>query len=315
MTKTADIGSKRLIGLAPETWARWVTGDPTVEVLDIPSGEFQSVSRSTDVLIRARSPDYGTFLIINEIQFRPDSRMPLRLRVYAALAEERYGLNVYPVVVNLLPLSPGDAAVTSYHSDFMGLIAHQDYRVINLWEVDAGQVLEQNWTTLLPYVPILKGGDDPVTIGKALALLRADEQLAEMESLLAFFATFVMTLEEIGKIMRWNMAMLRESPWYSEIEKEGLERGLRQGIEQGIEQGLEQGLEQGQAEMLLRVLDRRFGPLPVGLVTRIHALRSQQLTKVLDVALDAAALHEVSTAVQALSTGANNGNPPYVAES
>ena len=174
MTKTADIGSKRLIGLAPETWARWVTGDPTVEVLDIPSGEFQSVSRSTDVLIKARSPSDGTFLIVNEIQFRPDSRMPLRLRVYAALAEERYGLNVYPVVVNLLPLSPSDAAVTSYHSDFMGLIAHQDYRVINLWEVDAGQVLEQNWTTLLPYVPILKGGDDPVTIGKALALLRAD---------------------------------------------------------------------------------------------------------------------------------------------
>ena len=88
-------------------------------------------------------------------------------RVYAALTEERYGLNVYPVVVNLLPLSPGDAAVTSYHSDFMGLIAHQDYRVINLWEVDAGEVLEQKWTTLLPYVPILKGGDDPVTIAKA----------------------------------------------------------------------------------------------------------------------------------------------------
>ena len=98
------------------------------------------------------------------------------------------------------------------------------------------------------------------------------------------------------------MAMLRESPWYSEIEKEGLERGLRQG--------LEQGLEQGQAEMLLRVLDRRFGPLPAELVTRIYALRSQQLTKVLDVVLDAATLREVSTAVEALSTGANNGNPP-----
>ena len=62
--------------------------------------------------------------------------------------------------------------------------------------------------------------------------------------------------------------------------------------------------------MLLRVLDRRFGPLPAELVTHIHALRSQQLTKVLDVALDAAALHEVATAIEALSTGANNGNPP-----
>ena len=49
-----------------------------------------------------------------------------------------------------------------------------------------------------------------IAIGKALALLRADEQLAEMEPLLAFFATFVMTPEEVRKMMRWNMTMLRE---------------------------------------------------------------------------------------------------------
>ena len=306
MAKTADIGSKRLISLAPETWARWLTGDPTVDVLDFPSGEFEWVGRATDVLLKARSPRFGTFLIVNEIQFRPDARMPLRLRAYAALAEERYGLNVYPAVVNILPLSPADAAVTSYHSEFMGLIAHQDYRVINLWEVEAGQVLEQNWTTLLPFVPVLKGGDDEVAIGKALALLRADKQLAEMEPLLAFFATFVMTPEEVRKMMRWNMTMLRESPWYSEIEKEGLERGLRQGLELGIEQGL----EQGQTEMLLRVLGRRFGPLPADFETRIRALHSQQLTQLLDVALDAASLHEVAAAVEALSACAGNGSSP-----
>ena len=306
MAKTADIGSKRLISLAPETWARWLTGDPTVDVLDFPSGEFEWVGRATDVLLKARSPRFGTFLIVNEIQFRPDARMPLRLRAYAALAEERYGLNVYPAVVNILPLSPADAAVTSYHSEFMGLIAHQDYRVINLWEVEAGQVLEQNWTTLLPFVPVLKGGDDEVAIGKALALLRADKQLAEMEPLLAFFATFVMTPEEVRKMMRWNMTMLRESPWYSEIEKEGLERGLRQGLELGIEQGL----EQGQTEMLLRVLGRRYGPLPADFETRIRALHIQQLTQLLDVALDAATLHEVAKAVETLRTGADNGPSP-----
>jgi predicted transposase YdaD len=309
MPKTADIGSKRLISLAPDTWARWLTGDPAVDVLDFPSGEFQWLGRATDVLMKVKSPRHGTFLIVNEIQFRPDSRMSLRLRVYAALGEERYGLNVYPVVVNILPLSPGDAVVTSYHSEFMGLVAHQDYRVFNLWEVDAGQVLEQSWMTLLPFVPVLKGGDDEVTIGKALALLRADDQVAEMEPLLAFFATFVLTPDEVRRMMRWNMAMLRESPWYNEIEKEGLERGLRLGLEQGLEQGIEQGIEQGQTEMLLRVLDRRFGPLPAELVARIHTLRSQQLAQLLDVILDAAALDEVTSTVEALSTSASLGSP------
>ena len=52
MTKTADIGSKRLISLAPEVWARWLTGDPAVEVLDFLSGEFQWVTRATDVLLK-----------------------------------------------------------------------------------------------------------------------------------------------------------------------------------------------------------------------------------------------------------------------
>ena len=52
---------------------------------------------------------------------------------------------------------------------------------------------------------------------QALAQLRADENLAEVEPLLAFFATFVMTPDEVMQLMRWNMVMLRESPWYLEI--------------------------------------------------------------------------------------------------
>ena len=62
--------------------------------------------------------------------------------------------------------------------------------------------------------------------------------------------------------------------------------------------------------MLLRVLGRRFGPLPADFETRIRALHIQQLTQLLELALDAATLHEVAAAVGALSTGASNGNSP-----
>jgi predicted transposase YdaD len=295
VSKIADIGSKRLISLAPETWVRWVTGDPTAAALDFLSGEFEWVSRATDVLIKARSERHGTFLVANEIQFRPDARMPQRLRAYAALAEERYGLLVYPVVVNLLPPRPSLAIAASYHSELMGLVAHQDFKVLNLWEVDADLVLEQRWSTLLPFVPVMRGGHRRAVLSQALALLRHDEQLADMESLLAFFATFVMTPDEVVKMMRWNMTMLRESPWYLEIEAEAIQKGMQQG------------LQQGQAEMVLRVLSRRFGAVPSRLAAAVRAAPGEQLPDLLDVALAAGSLDEVAAAVEALAAGGGNG--------
>ena len=44
----------------------------------------------------------------------------------------------------------------------------------------------------MPFVPILKDGGEEGTIRQALQLLREDEQLSELENLLAFFATFVL---------------------------------------------------------------------------------------------------------------------------
>ncbi len=301
MAKTADIGSKRLISLAPDTWVRWLTGDPTAEALDFPSGEFQWVSRATDVLLKARSPRHGTFLIANEIQFRPDARMPWRIRAYAALAEEHYGLNVYPVVVNILPPRSHEVIIPeSYHSEFMGLMAHQDYKTFNLWELDAALVLEQDWTTLLPFVPILKGGDNRATVGKALALLRADEQLADMETFLAFFATFVMTSEEVRSLMRWDMVMLRESPWYNEI--------LNEGREEGREVGLYEGRREERAEMLQLILSRRFDGVPPELAFRLRSLGAESLLQLVDVALTAPSLDAVAAALANLPPKPGNGN-------
>ena len=37
----------------------------------------------------------------------------------------------------------------------------------------------------------------------------------------------------IPQIMRWDMTVLRESPWYQEILKEGLQKGEKQGLQQG----------------------------------------------------------------------------------
>jgi predicted transposase YdaD len=240
----ADIGSKRLIGLAPDAWARWVTRRDDVVAEEIVAAEFQWVSRESDVLLRASSPEHGPFLLLTEMQLRHDPWMSWRMQAYAALAEERYHLPAYLVVVNILPPPDGVAVVDRHERTFLGLQARRDYRAINLWEVDARLVLQRPLPTLLPFVPVLQGGDDEAVVRSALRALRADALLSDLEPLLAFFARFVLHTRVVQQIMRWDMAVLEQSPWYQEI----LERGRQEGQADALR------------EEIARALTFRFGP-------------------------------------------------------
>jgi predicted transposase YdaD len=167
-----------------------------------------------------------------------NSKMPRRVRCYAALAEEKYQLPTYPVLINILQTS--DTIIpTRYESSIAGLTATQDYRVINLWEVDVNIPFQQSLPSLLPFVPVLKGGDNESTIRAALQILRQDEDLNQLETVLAFFATFVLKSTLVQDIMRWDMGVLRESPWYQEILQEGEARGRKEAILSNIEMSLE----------------------------------------------------------------------------
>ena len=241
--KKSDLGGKKLISLAPDAWVRWVTQRDDIVAEEVFSSEFQWIGRDSDVLVRAHTPDLGEVLVLNELQLRCDRRMPRRVRAYAGLAEEKYDLPVYPVVINILPPGKKTVIPTRYRSQVMGLHARQDYRVINLWEVDATIVFKRPLPALLPFTPILKGGGSESVVRQALQDLRRDAQLSELEPLLAFFATFVLEIPLVQQIMRWDMAILRESPWYQEILSEGEERGKAKGMRKELLPGIELGLE------------------------------------------------------------------------
>ncbi|MCC5622221.1 Rpn family recombination-promoting nuclease/putative transposase [Nostoc sp. CHAB 5715] len=238
----ADISTKRLISLAPENWVKWVTQIPDIVFGEIINSEFQWISRESDVLVRATSRQYGEFIVLNELQLRYKAEMPKRMRAYAALAEEKYNLPTYPILVNILKESDVEIP-TSYESQFAGLQARQDYRVINLWEVDVEIAFTQPVPSLLPFVPILKGGAEESTVQRALQILRADEQLSQLEIVMAFFATFVLDSALVQQIMRWDMAVLRESPWYQQILREGEQRGEERGRQEGRQEEIVSGIE------------------------------------------------------------------------
>lgn len=243
MTQSADISSKRIIGLEPVQWAQWITKSSNIAVKEVINSEFQWVSRESDVLIRASSPKHGEFLILNELQLRYKFTLPRRVRAYAGLAEEKYNLPVYPVLINIIKDSNAKIP-TSFRSKLMGLVARQDYRVINLWEVDV-QLAFQKVSSLIPFAPILKNGGNEETIQRALRVMRADEKLSELETVLGFFATFVLDSALVQSIMGWDTAILQESPWYQQIRREGEEIGEQRGEQRGKVIGIISAIELG----------------------------------------------------------------------
>ena len=229
--KKADISTKRLISLAPDRWIQWLMGRSGLKALQIISSEFQWVGRESDVLVKAQSPDLGEFLILNELQLRYNQKVPRRMRAYTAMASEKYQLPVYAVLINLLEASSGTIA-SSFESNFAGQRAIQEYQVINLWEIDVDIVFQRNLSTLLPLVPILKGGAEEQVIRRALRQLRVQGQPGELESMLGFFATYVLDLDLVQQILRLDMAILEQSPLYREIVSRSEQRGKQEGIQQ-----------------------------------------------------------------------------------
>ncbi|MGK7903199.1 MAG: Rpn family recombination-promoting nuclease/putative transposase [Hormoscilla sp.] len=293
MTKKADIGSKRLIGLDPDRWVQWVTEIPGATAQEIISTDFQWVGREGDVLVRASSPEDGEFLVHNELQLYYNNKIPRRVRAYTALAEEKYEMPVYPVLINILKRGETPPQIpTYYESQFRNIRAYQDYRVINLWEVDAALVFQQPLPSLLPFVPILKDGGKEATVREALKLLREDEKLNELENLLAFFATFVLETEVVQQIIsmysgsasrttprtsRWDMAVLQQSPWYQQILQEGESRGLQIGEQRGLQIGEQRGIQIGEQRGLLSGiqmgLELKFGSSGNALIEEISAVK------------------------------------------
>ncbi len=62
-----------------------------------------------------------------------------------------------------------------------------------------------------------------------------------------------------------------------EWTKDWKQQGIEEGWQEGRQEGLQQGLQQGEAELLLRLLERRFGPVDETVRTRVRSADSQTL--------------------------------------
>jgi predicted transposase YdaD len=137
-----DSLAKQIIGLDPAFWVALVTERTDLQVEAALDAEFRLLFRQSDSLVRMVDPAGEHYLVVFELQHQYDATMPRRMNAYAALAEETYGLPVFPVVINFQPPPVGAAALTLYESHCLGLGARREFRALNLWELPADQAFQ-----------------------------------------------------------------------------------------------------------------------------------------------------------------------------
>jgi hypothetical protein len=79
----------------------------------------------------------------------------------------------------------------------------------------------------------------------------------------------------------------------AEGEIEGRARGKAEGRVEGKAEGRVEGKVEGCAETLLRLLGKRFGPLPATIIRRVRSATATELARWTDRVLDAASLAKV----------------------
>ena len=89
---------------------------------------------------------------------------------------------------------------------------------------------------------------------------------------------------------RWEAMM---STVAEEWIKRGEARGEARGKQLGLTEGEARGEARGKATLLLRLIERRFGPAPETVRARISAADSADLDAWADAAIDAASLDDI----------------------
>jgi hypothetical protein len=86
-----------------------------------------------------------------------------------------------------------------------------------------------------------------------------------------------------------NMLAERVKEWTKEWKEEGLQAGLQQGMQQGMQKGVQKGT----AQVLLRHLNKKFGPLSQEIEEKLALASNEQLLQWSEQILTAESLGEV----------------------
>ena len=156
------------------------------------------------------------------------------------------------------------------------------YRVVRIYEIEAREILERGPECLLAFVPLMKGGEGLVEEAERRIYGSGMSRKAKADLLTGMAILGGLVSEEIPrKMLERRRDIMIESAGYELIKREGYEEGLKVGMQRGLEQEIQKGLIIDAQEMLVELLEERFGIVKRSLVEKIKSIESREILKAL----------------------------------
>ncbi|NHM28953.1 Rpn family recombination-promoting nuclease/putative transposase [Desulfofundulus sp. TPOSR] len=269
-----DLIIKALVERYSSHFVQLVRGIPADRVERLEK-EAVAVKRESDVLLNVCEDGYEYIMLI-EIQTRPDREMPLRLLEYTAMQHREYRKPVYPVVLNLT----GRPQEGEYGFDCLDLtVIAFSYRVINLADLPAEDVLRYGPVGIVPLVPLMRRQmpDEELVASCARRIREAPaEWVPDLYVGLALFAHLGKIPDEI--ILRnIEVSRMEASPLFEGIRQ----KWVNEGIQKGIQEGIQKGSREDRIEAILEVLEENTGRYPGELAVKLRAIEDMNTLKML----------------------------------
>jgi predicted transposase YdaD len=240
---------------------------------DVRPGESAQIELlPREVSVAARLPDqpYQVItagqrrLVHVEAQTEYRRRVPDRMLEYDVRLWLKYRLPITSYVLLLTPRGAPQKLPRTARVVAGDLRLEVRVRYVRLWQVSARRALAWQRTSLLPFVPLMRGGQRELEQGvERLADVVEEEQRRELSLHFLLLGGLrydrEALLDLIGRANMIPLEELRESSFYQYI------------VEEGLKEGMEKGLQQGEVALLRRQLQRRFGPLPEWAVQKLEA--------------------------------------------
>ena len=269
----------------PEHVAAWLLGKPiealgTVEVL------------KTELFAEPIRADYATFIksaegILHvEFQFSlpgtGDTPLPLRMLDYFVRLHRRYRVPVTQVLVLVKATSVPTPAVFEVGS------TRHEYRVLRLWEEDPAPLLADE--ALLPLAVLARTDNRKAlvsTVAQRVRRIEPTNRQREVASIVELLAGLVIDWEVLRNM--FENTILEESSVYQAIIRKGLAEGRAEA-----------------RQLVLRVLESRFGPVSADVAVVVERCPLEALGDLIEVAATCPSVAAFAAAAEALAPPADD---------